>query len=246
MAFITAWRMTHRQSFFAPLLPPSALCFDIGANHGEHTAAFLSLGARRVVAVEPQPEIAEFIINALPNEIRRGTLVVRAQAVGPQRGVAKLFPAQDPHKSMSTLSTLFRDISRDNGGRWEEAAAIDVEVLTLDSLIDEFGVPDYIKIDVEGFDLEVLRGLSQPIGLLSFEFNTQPGLLEIAEKCIAQIDLLGDYEFNYQAEAPGQASLQFNKWVSAGVMLYTMRHDTARDRLFGDIFARSKALEKKD
>jgi hypothetical protein len=54
-----------------------------------------------------------------------------------------------------------------------------VNVATLDSLIDEFGVPDYAKIDVEGFDLEVLRGLSRPIPLLSFEYNSQSELIRL-------------------------------------------------------------------
>jgi FkbM family methyltransferase len=237
-AFITTWRIKDRQKFFAPLLPLDALCFDIGANHGEHTAAFLSAGARRVVAVEPQAELANFIVEAFPKEIKSGTVIVRAQAVGSERGVAKLFPAQDSGKSMSTLSALFVEIARANGRRWDETAAIEVNVVTLDSLIDEFGVPDYVKIDVEGFDFEVLRGLSRPIALLSFEFNTQPRLIEIAEQCIGYIDRLGRYEFNYQAEAPGQAWLQFEKWVSPGVMRYTLRHDMARAKLFGDIFAR--------
>src|SRR5262249_60695009 len=107
-----------------------------------------------------------------PNEIISGSLIVRAQAVGSKSGISKLFPAQDAEKSMSTLSTLFVEIARANGAIWDETAAIEVNVVTLDSLIDEFGVPDYIKIDVEGFDLEVLRGLSQPIALLSVEFNT--------------------------------------------------------------------------
>ena len=240
--FVTTWRIRDRQQFFAPLLPLRALCFDIGANHGEYTASFLSLGARRVVAVEPEPDLAQFIAEAFPNEILSGTLVVRIEAVGAEQGIAKLFPAQDLNKSMSTLSTLFVEISRTNGRSWDEAAATEVNVVTLDSLIDEFGIPDYVKIDVEGFDFEALRGLSRPIALLSFEFNSQPRLIEVAEQCIRYIDRLGQYEFNYQAEAPGQTSLQFDKWVGGGVMLYTLRHDIARAKMFGDIFARRKEL----
>jgi FkbM family methyltransferase len=238
VAFITSWRISHRQHFFSPLLPSDALVFDIGANHGEHTAAFLSLGARRVVAVEPQPEVAKVIVDAFPNEIESGALVVRTQAVGSENGSGKLFPATDAGKSMSTLSTRFVELSAAAGRKWDETQAFEVEIVTLDSLIDEYGIPNYVKIDVEGFDLEVLRGLSKPVPLLSFEFNTQPGLLELGERCVNQVASLGGYEFNYQAEAPGMTSLQFDKWVSAGVMLYTLRHDITRSRLFGDIFAR--------
>ena len=241
-AFLTNWRMKDRQKFYASLIPQGGLCFDIGANHGEYTAAFLSLGAR-VVAVEPQRDLAEFIARAFSAETSNSILVVRDQAVGSEKGVARLLVASDPTKSMSTLSTLFVEISRANGDVWDENASIDVKVVTLDSLIDEFGAPDYVKIDVEGFDLEVLRSLSQPIALLSHEFNTQPGLMEIAEDCIRYIDRLGQYEFNYQAEAPGQTSLQFDKWVSAGVMLYALRHDIARTKLFGDVFARCTEMQ---
>jgi FkbM family methyltransferase len=243
MVFITSWRMKDRQQFFAPLLPPNAFCFDVGANHGEYTATFLSLGARRVVAVEPQSDVARFVTETFPNEIQSGALVVRAQAVGSKKGLAKLFPAQDVGKSMSTLSSVFVEISRAKGRSWDEVA-IEVDVVTLDSLIEEFGVPDYIKIDVEGFDLEVLLGLSRPIALLSFEFNTEPGLIDIAGHCIKHIDRLGHYEFNYQAEAAGQTGLQFDIWVSAAVMLYTLRHDMSRGKWFGDIFARYKELQK--
>jgi FkbM family methyltransferase len=132
MAFITSWRIKDRQRFFASLLPPHAFCFDIGANHGEYTATFLSLGARRVVAVEPLSEVAQFVGQTFSNEIQSGALVIRAQAVGSEKGVAKLFPAQDVGKSMSTLSKRFVEISRANGLSWDDAA-IEVDVITLDS-----------------------------------------------------------------------------------------------------------------
>ena len=85
-----------------------------------------------------------------------------------------------------------------------------------------------------------MSGLSRPIPLLSFEFNTNPGLIEIAEKCTSYIGKLGGYEFNYQAEASGETAVQFTKWVNPSVMLYTLRHDLARKEMFGDIFARLK------
>jgi len=145
MVFFTSWHIKHRQQFFAPLLPPGAMCFDIGANHGEFAATFLSLGARRVVAVEPQPEIANFIIQAFPKEIESGTLIVKIQAIGSATGVAKLFPANDPGKSMSSLSATFIEVSRAGGRVWNDSAAIEVAVGTLDALIKDFGIPDTSK-----------------------------------------------------------------------------------------------------
>jgi Methyltransferase FkbM domain len=114
-------------------------------------------------------------------------------------------------------------------------------VVTVDSLIEAFGAPDYVKIDVEGFDLEVLQGLTRPPPLLSFEFNTVGPLLRIAEACIARAGALGDYEFNYLIETGGPPELLFERWVSPGVMRYTLVHDIARAPLYGDIFARRRA-----
>jgi FkbM family methyltransferase len=51
-----------------------------------------------------------------------------------------------------------------------------VQTTTLDALIDQFGVPDFCKIDVEGFEFEVLRGLSRPVGTISREYTS--GVLE--------------------------------------------------------------------
>jgi FkbM family methyltransferase len=45
----------------------------------------------------------------------------------------------------------------------------DVETTTLDSLISEYGVPHYLKVDVEGFETSVFRGLHTAISYLSFE-----------------------------------------------------------------------------
>ena len=238
MQFISSWRIKDRQRFFAPLLPDGAYCFDIGANYGEYTAAFLSLGARRVVAIEPQASLLECVEAAFCEEIKSGRVVTRSAAVGAEQGKAELFIGPDPARSMSTLSRAFVDASRANGQTWE-SAPVEVELVTLDSLIEELGVPNYIKIDVEGFDLEVLRGLSKAIDLVSFEFITQPALIDVAADCIKRLQELGQYEFNYQVEAPNETSLQFDRWVDASVMVYTLRHDLVRRRSFGDIFARS-------
>jgi len=229
--------MKHRQMFYAQLLPDHPYCFDIGANYGEHTAAFLSLSARQVVAVEPQAYCVKFIDAAFSEEVKSGRVITRSTAVGAKKGRAALFVGPDPARSMSSLSPAFVDTSRANGQKWD-IPPIEVEVITLDSLIEELGVPDYIKVDVEGFDLEVLRGLSLPVNLVSFEFNTQPSLIDIAADCIKRLQELGQYEFNYQVEAPNETSLQFDHWVDACVMAYTLRHDLARRPSFGDIFAR--------
>ena len=112
MQFLSSGRIKDRQRFFAPLLPDRAFCFDIGANYGEYTAAFLSLGARRVVAIEPQSSLIEFIEAAFFEEVKSGRLVTRSAAVGAEQGKAELFIGPDPARSMSSLSRAFVDTSQ--------------------------------------------------------------------------------------------------------------------------------------
>lgn len=55
---------------------------------------------------------------------------------------------------------------------WKEPrfAPIFVETDTLDHKIQKYGIPYYIKIDVEGYEFEVLKGLSKPIEIISIEW----------------------------------------------------------------------------
>ena len=46
-----------------------------------------------------------------------------------------------------------------------------VTVSTLDNMIEKYGTPDFLKVDVEGGELQVFEGLSQPISVICFEAN---------------------------------------------------------------------------
>lgn len=150
----------------------------------------------------------------------------------------KLHVSADEQRTMSTLSSAFVEMARRNGHNWDAAATEDVAVTTLAALIAEFGRPDFIKVDVEGHDLEVLRGLDVAVDLLSFEYNTDPALLASAALCIDRMCELGDYEFNFQADAPDKTSLQLERWVGPDEMKFILLNDLARDRLWGDVYCR--------
>jgi hypothetical protein len=76
--------------------------------------------------------------------------------------------------------------------RW--ASGVRVPATTLDALIARHGLPRFCKIDVGGYEAEVLRGLSQPIPALSFEYL--PAASDVARRAAGLLAALGPYRFN--------------------------------------------------
>lgn len=195
--------------WYAPLVAPGDLVFDVGAHLGDRTAAFSALGAR-VVAVEPNPSLVPWLRRLVGH--RSGVVIVPC-AAGPSVGSASL--AVSP--ANPTVSTLDRGwterIPRTNPGfrgvRWDEE--VEVPVTTLDALIRQYGEPRFCKVDVEGFEDRVLAGLSRPLEALSVEFVA--GSLDVAKACVGRLASLGSYEFN--AAAGETRRFIFPDWRSA-------------------------------
>ncbi len=174
------------------MIKPGVLIFDIGANVGNYTALFLKKGAR-VISVEPQPYCHRFL--KLRFMFTRNVVIVPAGA-GNSEGVMQMNVS-----SAHTLSSLnpewvkkVNDSNRFGQSQPTWNKTVPVQITTIDNLIRTYGQPEYIKIDVEGFEKNVLAGLTKPVKCISFEF-TLPELKEDAEICIDRIMMLGEYRF---------------------------------------------------
>ncbi len=176
---------------YAQFLKPGDLAFDIGSHVGDRVGAFRRVGAR-VVALEPQPDCAR-VVQAIYSSDH--DVVVIERACGPKAGTITLHI----NSSNPTVTTASTDFVRaaDGAGGWEGQVwdrEIEVSVTTLDSLIGCYGQPQFIKIDVEGFEDDVLAGLSQRVPALSFEFTTIQR--DVALKCLERLAALGPYRFD--------------------------------------------------
>jgi FkbM family methyltransferase len=206
-----AARDAAMDGLYTRFLKPGELAFDIGSHVGDRIGAFRRLGAR-VVALEPQPLCADAI-----EAIYQGdpdVSLVRA-ACGPKSGTLDLH-INSANPTVTTASRAFVTAA-DGAGGWEGQkwdTTISVAVTTADALIDAHGLPAFMKIDVEGFEADVLAGLSQPVRTLSFEFTTIQR--DVALACIARLHDLGYQSFDV---ALGESQvMSFNRWVGPNIM----------------------------
>lgn len=223
----------HHQALtriYAPFIRPGDLCFDIGAHLGDRIRVWCKLGGR-VIALEPHPGMMRWLRRWYG---RQPNVKLIEQAVGAKAGAANLWMSRLT-PSVSTISqewlTAVRQNRRFAGVRWEEQ--VPVTVTTLDQLIAEHGIPAFCKIDVEGAELDVLRGLSQALPALSFEYI--PALIETALRCISRLEELGHYEYNWRVSEFPQ--LRSPTWLSAPDMAAQLMR-LSPDSNSGDVYAR--------
>lgn len=214
--------------FYRGLLRPGDLAFDIGAHVGNRARAMRRAGAR-VVALEPQAPFTDFLKATLPRDI---TLVMAA--AGPEEGVMEMAVSR-LHPTVSSLTSGFASTAGTLPGfghvRWD--AVQEVPVTTLDAMIATHGRPRLIKIDVEGFERDVLAGLSQPVDFVSVEYL--PGMPEATAAVVADLAKLGPYRFNPVAGETHR--FLWPGWRDAGAATAWLHGLDARDRS-GDLYAR--------
>lgn len=207
---------------YRPFISAGDLCFDIGSNIGERAEVFLALGAK-VVAFEPLPHCAREIG---PRSSNHPNLTVVQSAVGAEIGTADMVVAK-----WSKVSSLAKDWVRDQ----DVQDVIQVRVTTLDDAISSYGIPNFCKIDVEGFELEVLKGLSQPIRTMTLEYDTSEAGTRKTLDCLEKLRGFGPLEINVTSgEAP---YLLWSRWLPDAEVRAAFPISDPKSN-FGDIFIR--------
>lgn len=176
------WQTRGFPGILSQFVQPGVPVFDIGANIGRMTYAYLVLGAT-VIAVEPQMYCVEHLRERYGDN---GHVAIVPLAVGAAAGSAML----SVPKLGSTIATVVPAYYWRDEGPWsgqELDRTEPVEMTTMDALIETYGVPAFAKVDVEGYEYEALCGLSQFVPL-SFEFH--PCFWREACRCMARLQKL--------------------------------------------------------
>jgi FkbM family methyltransferase len=224
------WKADRLRSFYGQFIQPGDLCFDIGAHVGNRLWIWSQLGAR-CVGVEPQPACMALLQRFYG---QRETIQLVDEAVGAEPGSHTLYI--DPtNPTVTTLSSTWMDAMRQEASfssvDWSET--VTTTVTTLDELILRFGQPTFCKIDVEGYELEVLRGLSTPLPQLSFEYMTATPETTLA--CVERVESLAAYRYNWSlGESHRLASAS---WLLADELAAALK-DPNSFGASGDVYAR--------
>lgn len=221
-----------RRKFYQQFLQEGGLFFDVGANLGNRIEPIIDLGIQ-VVAVEPQEQCIRILKRKFGGKI---TIIPKGLGAKDSKEIMYLSEAH----TLSSFSKDWIDATKESGRfsqyKWEKSKT--VQITTFDRLIEQYGTPDFAKIDVEGYEYEVLRGLNYPIPFLSIEY-TVPEKTDMLINCLNRISSInnGSVAFNY---SPGETmEWGLKEWLSLQEMITFVQSPLFLETQFGDVYSKS-------
>jgi FkbM family methyltransferase len=215
--------------FYSQLIPKGSLVFDVGANIGNRVDVFLKINAK-VIAFEPQSYCSRYL------EVRFGNKIeLEKLALGEVLGQGEIQISYN--STISSMSKNWIEKVKKNRFKtfvWNRKETINID--TLDNMISKYGIPAFCKIDVEGYEYEVLKGLNQKVKCLSFEY-TIPETLENTVACIKKLSSLGSMVCNY---SNGESfEFGYKEWVTPEVLVSNIETEFQKNNnTEGDIYCK--------
>ncbi len=208
------------------ILNNNDIIFDIGAHNGEKSIKLINFFSK-IVLVEPQPNCIEILKNKFSK--LENAIIVQAGLSSKEEILDLKINSSNP--LISTFSEHW-DKGRFKNSKWDKT--LKIKTITLDKLISEYGQPSYIKIDVEGFEYNVIKGLSKKTGIISFEFTSE--FFQDSIKCLDYLENLGYKKFNF---SEGERKKFNTSWLNKNQLISSINKEIKKDPLFwGDIYCR--------
>lgn len=210
-----------------------SLIFDVGLNVGNKSEYFLLNGAY-VVGFEPQQDC---FLKAFQRLSKFEKFKAENIALSKEEGESYIYKSEAD--TLSSMSTEFIDRVKNirfNGVKWNQTPD-KIKVSTLDNMILKYGKPKYIKVDVEGYEYEVLQGLTSPVQYISIEFT--PELYKNTEKCLNYLNELGNKNCSYNYIYRENDHYMFEEWVSLQEIKNYLSSVNDFIYEFGDVFIRT-------
>lgn len=203
------------------------LIFDIGANRGRTAEIFIN-HSEKVICFEPNPDLVSYLRKRFCNT----NLSIDNRAISHEKGMQEFKLA-----NADTISTLSQDWVQNSRftGEYSWDNSIMVETLTLSDAIAEYGIPDYIKIDTEGYEYEILTSFHEvlPDTLIAFEWAE-----EQKEKIALTLKHLNNLGYDNFAYTEGDPVLFENQitWSAFNDFKLIDILDSSRKALWGMIY----------
>ena len=219
--------LQKRITFYKQFLSPGEMVYDVGANVGNRVESFLDLKCK-VIAVEPQQDCI--------NELRRkfGNQIEIVEAGLGESETEKTMYISNANTISSLSEEWIKSVKESRFSQFEWNKEVKIRLTTLDLLIKKYGLPKFCKIDVEGYEMEVLKGLTSPIPFISLEY-TVPEQLDNLLSCINYCNSLSsNYKFNYSRDEDMKFELE--NFISFDEFTALVRSNKFIETSFGDVY----------
>lgn len=196
------------------------LIFDIGCNKGEFIKACLEeFDKPKIIAVDANVDMLVHCKNKFP---MNSNIEYQYCVMSDKIGIEDFFVS--PEDGISTASRNWIENSRFAKGnaaglvtpsQWSPLPR-KIRSATLDKLIELYGEPDLIKIDVEGYEHKVVAGLSKKVGEVQFEWAEEEK--ENILKTVERLHDIGYEEFGIRGyfDRDSTSNLQFQATFDPG------------------------------
>jgi len=224
--YMMSYLKSKLSNFYKQFIKKNSVVFDIGTNEGDYAEIFADLGAK-VICLEPHPDY----VNKLNLKFsKRKNVLVVPSGIGDKKEVRE-FHISSFNGPNSSFSEDFRKNSRYNYRKWDRV--IKVQMMTLEDLIKKYGKPDFCKVDVEGFEWEVLSSLKEIVPCISFEFLSE--MHNKTQKIVRHLDFLGNARYNISLGMSYR--FKFKKWLSGDELLNILDKNKSKN-WYGDIYVK--------